>query len=271
MPHYFQWSHDIEEHLSHLEKVLFALKGKRVLIGADTNANSSLWGPKDTRSNPRGLKLEKHIETLEIKVLNKSHQGPTYSAIQGASYIDVTLASPSIASLIADKQWRVRDSWTTSDHNAIDIRLQVPKCRAQERGRNERTVQRQRFNTRKADWEKFVETLNRSSANRLEALPLTNIGVVEHMASTLTSVLYEACTESMPRKRRFRASNPWWTRALTKLKRKTYGKRRTYQRELKSQERWKEGDEVLIKRLRESYKVSKHLYSKTIKSAKRES
>ena len=111
--HYFQWSHEIEEHLSHLEKVLFALKGKRVLVGADTNANSSLCGPKDTRSNPRGLKLEKFIETLEIEVLNKSHQGPTYSAIQGASYIDVTLASPSIASLIADKQWRV---WDSCDH-----------------------------------------------------------------------------------------------------------------------------------------------------------
>ena len=57
--HYFQWSHEIKEHLSHLEKVLFALKGKRVLIGADTNANSSLWGPKGTKRNPRGKKLEK--------------------------------------------------------------------------------------------------------------------------------------------------------------------------------------------------------------------
>ena len=142
----------------------------------------------------------------------------------------------------------------------------MPKCGAQERGRNERTVRRQRFNTRKADWEKLVKTLNRSSANRLEALPLTNKEEVEHMASTFTSVLYEACTESMPRKRRFRASNPWWTRALTKLKRKTYGKRRTYRRELKSQERWKEGGDVLIKRLRESYKVSNTYTAKQLKA-----
>ena len=148
----------------------------------------------------------------------------------------------------------------------------MPKCGAQERGRDERrTIQRQRFNTRKADWEKFIETLNRSSASRLESFPLTNKEEVEYVASTLTSVLYEACTESMPQKRRFRVSNPWWTKALTKLKRKTYGKRRTYQRELISQERRKKGGDILIKRLREPYKASKHLYSKTIKSAKRES
>ena len=207
--HYFQWSYEFEEHLSHLNRVLFALRGKKVLVGADTNAVSTLWGPKNVKTNARGIKLEKLIYRLEIEIINKAHQGPTYTAIQRASYIDVTLASPSIARLIADKRWRVRDSWTTSDHNAINIRLQVPKGGAQGSNRiNQRTVQSQRFNTRKADWDRFVKTLNRLSANRLEPLALTNKEEVETMARTLTSVLYEACTVSMPQKRRFRASNP---------------------------------------------------------------
>jgi len=42
-------------------------------------------------------------------------------------------------------------------------------------------------------------------------------------------VLQEACESSMPRKRRFRKSNPWWTRELTVFKKSVYRMRRTVQ------------------------------------------
>ena len=227
--HNFQWSDDIEKHLRHLETVLPSLRGKRGLVAGDSNARSPLWGLKDRRANSRGRKLE-------IDVVNRVDEGPTYSTTQGASYIDVILASQSIARLISDKQWRVRDS----DHNATNIRLRVPKDGVREHQKNApRPESSQRFDTKSADWDRFVGTLKCLSACRLEKLALTNKEEVEIMASTVISVLLEACTESMLRKRRYRASNPWWTKELTQFKKKTYERRRTYQEEVKSQERRK--------------------------------
>jgi len=49
-------------------------------------------------------------------------------------------------------EWKVRNEWSTSDHNSIDIRLRVPK-KSDDRG----TVN-MRFDTRRADWEQFAET-----------------------------------------------------------------------------------------------------------------
>ena len=272
MSHYFQWSDDIEKHLRHLETVLLLLRGKRVLVAADANERSHLWGPKDQRANSRGRKLESLINSFEIDGVNRVNEGPTYSTTQVASYIDVTLASQSIARLISDKQWRVRDSWTSSDHNAIDIRLQVPEDGVREHGKNAlQPGAGQRFDTKRADWDRFVGTLKSLSKCRLEEPTLTNKDEVEIMAGTFTSVLLEACTESMPRKRRYRVSSPRWTKELTQFKKKTYASRRTYQEELRSQERRKEMNGVLLSQLKVAYRSSMHTHDGAIKSAKRES
>lgn len=123
---YFQYSDKIEEHLNHLEKVLLTLKGNRLLVTIDSNARSSLWGPQEI--DTKGPKLVDLISAYGMVVINNIGQGPTYRTARGASYIDVTLASPAMSQFLGE--WKVRNNWTTSDHNSVDIRLRVPKAKS---------------------------------------------------------------------------------------------------------------------------------------------
>jgi len=218
---YFQYSDEIEEHLRHLEMVFRSLRGERLIIGVDANVRSSLWDPQET--DDRGAKFEALIRAFSMFVVNDAEQPPTFRMARGSSFIDVTLASPSMNKFIWD--WQVRCDWTTSDHRAVDIRLRVPKESGGDRG-----AANTRFDTSRADWERFSETLTDLSRSQLEAIDLCSTVEVEKMAETLTVVLTETCIASMPRKRTFRKYNPWWTRKLTILKKRLYRLHRVLQR-----------------------------------------
>lgn len=248
--HYFQWSDDIGEHLRHLAMVLRSLRGKRVLIALDANARSALWGPQE--SNERGTQVERLIQEFDLRVANRIDQGPTFWTTQGSSYIDVTLGSPSMTPFIGE--WKIRDNWTTSDHNAVDIRLRAPTAVANAEGAVAR-----RFNVKRADWDLFASALIRLSETRLQGLPLSSVEEVETMAKTLTEVLTGACTESMPRKVCYRKSNPWWTRRLTNLKKGVYRLRRAY---------IGARDELRRREILRDYRTSLRSYSGEVKSAK---
>ncbi|KAL6417402.1 hypothetical protein ACFW04_012773 [Cataglyphis niger] len=166
-----------------------------------------------TLTTRRGAKFEDLIRSFGMNVINDAGQGPTFWTARGSSFIDVILTSPSMNQFIGD--WKVRPDWTTSDHNAVDIRLRVPKGSGKDRG-----AANMRFDIRRADWERFAESLTDLSRSKLEVLDLCSAIRVEEMAETRAAVLTEACTASMPRKRRFRKSNPWWTIELTILKKR---------------------------------------------------
>ncbi|KMQ95340.1 TRAS5 protein [Lasius niger] len=125
-------------------------------------------------------------------MFNDVGQAPTFWTARGSSFVDVTLASPSMSQFIGD--WKVRCDWTTSDHNSVDIRLKVP------RGRGGGGTANTRFDIRRADWERFSESLANLLRSRLEVLGLQSADDVEKMADTLTIILNETCTASMLKK-----------------------------------------------------------------------
>lgn len=251
--HYFQWRDDIEEHLRHLATVLLKLRGKRVLLAVDTNASSTLWGSRVTTEE--GSMVERLIQSFDLQVVNEAGQAPTFWTTRSSSFIDVTLVSPAMSQFVG--AWKVREDWTQSDHNAIDIRLRIPRVEGND-GRSETS----RFNVKRADWDLFSETLTNLSENRLDGLPLTSAAEVEVMAEALTGVIVDACTESMPRKKLFRKSNPWWTRRLTVIKKAVYSKRRALQREQAGPER----QEHL-----QQYRSSLRKYCREVRKARLES
>lgn len=252
--HYFQFSDEIEVHLRHLEAVLHTLRGRKVLVSLDANARSPMWGPG--RADDRGVKLEELINSLDFEVVNEPGQLPTFFSASGASsYIDVTLSSPSMARFV--RKWNVRDHWTNSDHNSIEIELGIPSVNVESE-----TLSRTRFNPRKADWDLFLQVLTASSSDRLEAIEISSPADAERMAETLGEVLRSACVESMPRKTRFRKSNPWWTRQLTSSKRAVYRLRREFQKEQEGQAR---------DRKRQEYRVALRKYSREIRKTKLDS
>lgn len=246
---YFQYSDEIEKHLRHLETVCHSLRGKRLLVAIDANARSSLWGPQST--DERGAILEDFIRAFGLQVLNDAAQPPTFSTVRGSSFIDVTLVSPAMSQFIGE--WKVRENWTTSDHNSLDIRVRVPKRS------NDRETVTSRFNIRRANWDRFDESLSDLSESRLEVLPLNSAEDVESMAQELTVVLQEACKKAIPRKRRYRKSNPWWTQELTLIKKSVYRLRRAAMRGRA---------EPNYLAMRQEYRVSLRAYSKKVKKAK---
>ena len=82
------------------------------------------------------------------------------------------------------------------------------------------------------------------------------------MAKELTDAIIDACEASMPRKRRFRRSNPWWTKELTKRKKAVYRLRRGLQRER---------EESAPRRKKLEYRSSLRRYSRAVRRAKLES
>ena len=70
---YFQYSESTSGHLGNLSRVLRALQGRRVLICADVNAKSVLWGSPATDS--RGELVEDFVASHGLHLLN-SGRGP---------------------------------------------------------------------------------------------------------------------------------------------------------------------------------------------------
>lgn len=216
---YFQYSDEIEVHLRQLERVLEQLRGQKMVIGLDANAESSLWSPRG--SNEKGTQLERLIASFDLHVVNDKTQPPTFEERGASSYIDVTLVS---GSLVGDVQsWTVKRNWTSSDHNAIafSISSETPADRADS----------SRFNIRRANWGLLDSTIKELSAVRLDPISLDSVEEVERMADLLQEVLYEACETAIPRRRRTRKNNPWWTRELTDKKAELYQARRGMQQQ----------------------------------------
>lgn len=94
---YFQYSEDVEPHIAHLETLLNRTTGKKVLIGADVNAHSSLWHSHPRHLVGRGAEAERRrravedfIQGRELKLWNRSSQPSTFSGPNGESNIEVT-------------------------------------------------------------------------------------------------------------------------------------------------------------------------------------
>ena len=86
--------------------------GTKHILGADSNAWSTLWGD---RSNARGLELEETIVSNGLSIENKRGSIPTFEGGMGSSFIDLTLTYEMHDKI---KNWSVVRS-VDSDHNYI--------------------------------------------------------------------------------------------------------------------------------------------------------
>lgn len=259
--HYFQWKDDIEKHLDHLQKVLTTLKGKRIILGIDTNSESGLWSPRGTTAD--GEKIEQLIRKFNLTSINNKFAPPTFEdndkKSYKKSYIDVTLVSEAMLPMVKD--WKVQREWTTSDHNSIEINIDI-RDNSQTRETGKQHLNKQRFNTKKADWEKFRRTLIEQSIEKLANFDPTDEQEVEEIANKLTEAMIHSCEVSMPRKKAFNNSNPWWKKELTEMKRKVHRSKRAIR---------KEKDPNKGQELHKVHKNNLRTYSKATRAAKKES
>ena len=111
---------DINKDFSALENASTLAKKLNypLLAGADSNAWSELWGPKE---NGRGRTLEELLLTEGIDVENRRQNIPTFDNGRGSSFIDLTLSRDIPGEI---RNWSVKRS-EDSDHNYIHCELNL--------------------------------------------------------------------------------------------------------------------------------------------------
>ncbi|CAL7932908.1 unnamed protein product [Xylocopa violacea] len=250
---YFQYSHDIDSYLEQLQKILTNLKGEKVIIAADANAKSPLWHSNIT--DERGEKLEQLIARNNLIVSNEPGNPPTYSSPTGTSNIDVTLITYPAARLM--ETWTVQENWTSSDHNAIVYSLTKDIIKDS----TATITKTPRFRTSKINWETFRNTLTTEKQEILNNWNNKLEEDIEGAAQTIHNCILNTCNKTLGHRKTRISAVPWWTEALTKLKRHTYRKRKTFQQTKDAEKRAK---------AKEEYHIIRNKYTTEIRKTKKE-
>jgi hypothetical protein len=87
---------------------------RHFLAGIDTNSHSNVWGSPSP--NARGMRVEEVLFNHGLCVLNEGND-PTFQTSQAATCIDITVASPALASLVT--KWKVNTKKHMLDHYLI--------------------------------------------------------------------------------------------------------------------------------------------------------
>lgn len=189
------------------------------IIAGDANASSPWWGCR--LQNERGTELVESFASMDLQILNEGTT-PTFHVYRGGrlytSIPDVTACTSGLIGKI--HSWRVDSELIAlSDHRAICFSL---SARRDEPLTDYRQTTR-KFNTRKANWEKFDEQIrinlaeHRLNSSKIDAA--RTIEDVDTIASGLVAATLGACHATIPLlKRTGKSRNPWWTPQLSQLK-----------------------------------------------------
>ena len=182
-------------------------KSLPLIVGADSNAHSTTWGPDN---NNRGLVLEDFIAQNSLHVLNDGIK-PTFVQGDRKSWIDVTLRNRFALRKDLGVGWEVRDEVSFSDHKYLTFSVKALPLKPQ-----------LKRDMTKVNWGKFRANVERRAA--------TIRGDMELRTSSLIDSISLALDAQAP-KRRVTLSKPrpkWWSDSLTKRKREinVYKKRR---------------------------------------------
>ena len=88
---YFQPSLDPNVLCDKLDRILFSLHDRNVIVLGDFNARYSIWG--DLLTNERGTIFSELIFKHSLLIHNEKHSGFTFSSHLGSSVIDLTLSN----------------------------------------------------------------------------------------------------------------------------------------------------------------------------------
>ena len=177
-------------------------KGLGILIAADTNCHSSLFGPS---TNKRGEQLELFIAKYKLHIENNSHI-PTYESRGAATCIDITLTARMGVSV---QKWEVNRGFNGSDHNSIEFELMTDKI----------TLEPQ-WIWSQANWEMFsIEIKNNLITQSKYAITQREC---DNMVNALYNTISKALDKAVPKskKRIVDKNNPWWNTYLAKQRRK---------------------------------------------------
>ena len=118
------------------------------IIAGDFNSRHPLWGPEDEPETNQASTILELCADYQLLELNRYPCPPTFTSVNGQSWIDLTLSSAELAGLTT---WAVRnDLVSLSDHQIVETQIwrqaDLPKNRTKQ-------------NWRKADWQAIQTSL----------------------------------------------------------------------------------------------------------------
>ena len=112
---YMHDSEDIDKHFVNEVLKMTAIKKMGLIICADTNAHSTIWG--NNENNQRGDKLENLIIDHNLEIVNTVFT-PTWSRGDYSSTIDLTMINIFAPKI---KSWEILTGTSESDHEIIQF------------------------------------------------------------------------------------------------------------------------------------------------------
>jgi ribonuclease HI len=218
-------------------------EGVKLMIQADTNSHSILWG--STETNRRGEAWEELLMTENVQVENSCDSLPTFENERGhKSHIDVTLTYGDVEV----RDWHVAEE-TISDHREIRHETLITDDEAM-------VAHERKYDYRKGNWEKYgqkVEKLIRNMPRWMEKAG------IDARARFLQEVLTEALNNTCPLKKKSRKRKvPWWNAELSQKRRSCNTNYR----------KWRAGARRGNEEGKDRYLSSLHDYKKAIVDAK---
>lgn len=186
-----------------LKDIISSLVGPKIILG-DFNAHHSLWGASN--NDPFGNHLVDLIDDLNLCVLNDGSATRRSRPGQSLSFVDISLCSPSLSSLLS---WKCIPSSYGSDH--FPILVSLPNA-------NNRSVPSLspllQYNLHNCDWSSYSNLIE----EKVTSLPKVSKQNLNSSYDSLLSIIQLSADATFKRKNV--ASNkipspPWWDHECT--------------------------------------------------------
>lgn len=252
---------ELEAYINLLGFVVGRYVGQQVLVMGDLNSKSTAWGsPVD---DDKGDIVAEFVASLGLSVANRGHEW-TCVRRNGGSIIDVTFATPTLASRISG--WKVlKEEESLSDHPYITFEIATTTASRSSRGVARGGARfpgwaRTEFNPDLAEEAAIVASWNHDSRDN------NRPGSVNDRALRLRDDLTAICDAAMPRSRGpppGKRAVYWWSAELASLRETCNRKRRDHKR---CRRRRHTDDEEQL--LYDAYKEAKRAFQIAIAEAK---
>lgn len=198
-----------------------------IILGGDINGQSPIWHAGC--ANARGSSMAELFSSWDLFTLNEASYGPTFSTVNGTSFIDVTAVSSAL--LTRCSSWKhSRDSVPSSDHSLISfIFKNTSPSAASSLAPGDHL---HRLDTYvpgdSTNWARFSELLN-----SLLHAPPSPVGDMSpnDLVDFLSRSIARASSRTMrARTARTPAAPPWWSNDLQDLRRTLATKSRLLRR-----------------------------------------
>lgn len=212
---YFPPRANIVTMLVKLESVIKQLDSEHLLVMGDFNAKNPVWG--GSMEDQRGSLLFEFFTRNNLIVLNSSGSIPTFSTVNGKSWIDISAVNQ--VTMQEVNNWEVLDVPSESDHRYIMVDMFHKTVKRQKRltAKGELRILEE---LRQDDWLKAAGEYDIDSPRKLDI-------IIEHFYEKIAKLEKKhAKYINNPKK----DTKSWWSTELEIERKKVRAMRRRYQR-----------------------------------------